>query len=134
MWFPFVDNWALLLTTLLCVKLHFYQTLSFLVNVTIQTDGQKLIPGSMFFSKKTNKKKITLFHLVDGVPPSYRIQTPQLRSHFWYSPLLSILCSCILICIILPKNRLITAKQLHRIIIAFVTVILVRQRWIQRGY
>lgn len=69
-WFLFIDNESLLVTSL-CVKVLIYQM-----------DGQKLIPGSMFFKKK--KKPHTLFCLVDAVQPSSLKLTPQLRSFFFF--------------------------------------------------
>lgn len=76
----------------------------------------------MFFSKdkqKTSRYSILLMEY-QPVPSDPSIN----KLFFFHSPLLSVLCSCILICLILPKNRLITDKQLHRILIAFKTVIL----------
>lgn len=96
-----------------------------MVNITKQTDGQKLIPDSMFFP--TNKQKASHYSILlmecHPVPSDPSIR----KMCFCIHPCYLAICSLLMHTNLPyppPKNRLITVKQLHCILIAFMTMIL----------
>ncbi len=109
-WFPFVDS-VFLQNTFFLGKYH-------------NTNWWTKINSRFHVLFNNNKEKTSHYSILlmecHPVPSD-----PSIRKLFFlHSPLLYVLCSCILICLILPKNRLITVKQLRCILIAFMTMIL----------
>lgn len=128
--FHFFDNWAC--DNIVVNKTAFLPNTFFLgkchnTNWWTKTNSR----FHVLFKKQTRKIKSCYPYRWRSAPQLSHTDSSIMKLFFCIHPYY--LCSCILICVILPKNRLITAKQRHCILIAFVTVILVRQH-IQRGY